>query len=341
MAAQTTVAVLLVCLTAAWARDRLNSKRLHWEGKDASARSNGPLAPRTVLVPVVSRADRKIIFINNKAYDMPEEEQDLLWYLFLHEGFVPETAHFVPEPHMDSLAAALHSPGGAAVGADERLQVVDSAHNGLGAEGPAHEYVKTSRLVSGPEEESREEAEPQPDAPATELAADRLAESVAEPVTNPPADLLADPPADPLAGSSNFTGSANASEPAKTKDRAEIEVAGDEKTDEVATVKRVSVLAFLWAQLTNIGGMLGRSVVDTLSDTLWAGWLNMLQMVKSRGIGRTLPETLWNSWLSLLQYANSREYGDPLPEVLWKSWLTLLQFVKSRGRRAALDLPPE
>lgn len=335
MTTQTTVAVLLVCLAAAWARDRLNSKRLRWEGHDAEARGEGPLAPRAVLVPVVSRADRKIIFINNKAYDMPEEEQDLLWYLFLHEGFVPETAHFVPEPQMDSLAAALHSPGGTAVETDGRLQVMDSAHNGLDGEGAAHESVKTSRLVSGPEEEPRDEAEAQPDAPADDLADDRLADAGTEPVSAPPAD----PPGAPLASPSNRT--ANASEPAKTKDRAEIEVAGDDKTAEVAPVRRVSVLAFLWAQLTNIGGMLGRSVVDTLSDTLWAGWLNMLQMVKSRGIGRTLPEALWNSWLSVLQYVNSRELGDPLPEALWKSWLTLLQFVKSRGRRAALDLPPE
>lgn len=339
MAAQTMITILLICLAASWARERQNSRRFQWEDHNGNTRINGHIAPPAVPVPAVPRTDRKIIFINNKAYDMPEEDQDMLWYLFLNEGFVPETADFVPEPQMDSLAAALNSPGVAVVEADDRFQLVETDHNGLSEGGPGHESMKTSRLVSEPEE-PRNETEPQPDAPVADPLVDPVAESLAMSL----ADSLAEPQpdaslADSLAGDS--TESTNSTEPANTKDRAEIEVSSNDKTTEVATVKRVSILAFLWSQLTNFGGMLGRGVVDTLSDTLWTGWLNMLQMVKSRGIGRPLPEALWNSWLNLLQYVNSRELGDPLPEALWKSWLTLLQFVKSRGRRSILGLPPE
>lgn len=199
------------------------------------------------------REDRKLIFINNKAFDMSEEEQARLWDIYIKKGHVPDTQNLDNNSHMDSLEAAMMAtatsrPGNAqAITTDADAQVIDDfirARNDKFSDRTIshREPIKSSRFVANPDKVHLIEVVDK--AEVEELRLTTSAPKIDERVAT-------------------------------------------EASPESATVHyeatQVSVLSFLWTELKNIGELLGREMLDTLSARLWYLWKSLVKVVQARG----------------------------------------------------------
>lgn len=191
----------------------------------------------------LERDARRLVIINNKAYDLSEEEQSRMWDLHLKKGYIPGADSLADPPALNAPVAAVAGSGGG--GAD--------SYSGRGGVeitkkiGSSRKPAKASRFVADPDKQKlivavdAEEIEQLKQEVTTVSAADRV-------VTESPA----------------------------------------EASTVLYEYTQTSVLSYLWREFLNIGDLLGREVVDNMTNTLWYLWQSMVKFVQSRG-KRSLP----------------------------------------------------
>lgn len=233
--------LVLLFVTVCHTRDRHNSKMLQWE--DHEEGPQGRIFPDSYEV-VEDRDDRKMIIINNKAYDLSEEEQSRMWDLYLKKGYIPET-----DGHTDLNVPVAAEADDSDLNNDYSRQqpAVDNylRRQGIGVAGSNRQPVKASRFVADPEKQhliqtvnSEEVDQMKADATSTteSIVADRVA---------------TESPVDSSTVHYEFT--------------------------------QVSILSYIWREVLNLGDLLGREVVDSMSGTLRYLWRSVVEFVKSRG----------------------------------------------------------
>ncbi|KAG7168306.1 hypothetical protein Hamer_G002328 [Homarus americanus] len=241
MASISLVALLLVVITLA---TETHNSKLQWD--DDSNNNQGRLSAPYNQHPML-RADRKLVFINNKAYDMSADQQTRAWDLYLKKGSIPDHQFFNRISHMDSLSTAMTAP--AVDIPDDNAVALDQNST---QEAELHKRVKAQDSEVG----------------------------------------------DPIVGEGTFRFVANPDKIhlIEVVDKEELQelysttvapVVATEPNVDVSTVHyeatQVSLLTFIWTELINLGELLGREVVGTVSDKLWYWWKSLVKFVQARG----------------------------------------------------------
>ncbi|XP_047470836.1 uncharacterized protein LOC125026428 [Penaeus chinensis] len=205
--------VVLLLTSLCRASDFPHSKQLQWDGRKGA--SQDPLFPASYEA-ASERDARKLVFINNKAYDLSEEEQRRMRDLHLRKGYIP----------VADLPA----------GDDERAESYSRP-------------VKASRFVADPDKKKLI-------VPVGEEELEQLKQEAT-------------------------TMQASAADRVVTESPVEASTVLYEYT-------QTSVLSYIWREFLNIGDLLGREVVDNMTNTLWYLWQSVVKFVQSRG-RRSLP----------------------------------------------------
>lgn len=240
--------LLLICICQA--RDSHNAKQLLWEDQEGDSQARR-FSDTYEATP--TRDGRKLVIINNKAYDLSEEEQSRMWDLHLKKGYIPDLDSHADPPTLNTPVAA----GADSEGSEERQRDnlgMDSYSSLGGVEitkkiGSGRQPVKASRFVVDPDKK-------------------KLIVSVDEEEFE-------------QLKQEATTAHANAADRVVTESPAEASTVVYEYT-------QVSVLSYIWREFLNIGDLLGREVVDNMSNTLWYLWQSVVKFVQSRG-RRSLP----------------------------------------------------
>ncbi|KAK4319570.1 hypothetical protein Pmani_009510 [Petrolisthes manimaculis] len=97
------------------------------------------------------RDDRKLVYVNNNAYDLSEEEQTRVWELYLKKGYVPDTEDLDSTLQKDPLMATVMSP--VAVGEEGSKKAFGILpDNQFSSRIDSQQYlVKSSRFVADPD----------------------------------------------------------------------------------------------------------------------------------------------------------------------------------------------
>lgn len=234
------VLVLMIPVSMGYATRGLSTARElpgDSSGGDESSFRPSEAAGGQQLVSEPQRDGRKLIFINNTAYDLNDDEMAV----YLNEGRVPAARDKLKrKPSMDAPLPALLKKSGA----KERPRQKADDDDALLQEEP----VKASgRFVADPEKAhliqkvDKEEVQ-------------NLKKLAATTTTPKPDERVA----------------TEASEPAVETSTVRYEIT------------QVSVLQFLWNEFKNIGDLLGREMIGTLSGTLYYLWETALRYVTNR-----------------------------------------------------------
>ncbi|KAK7070354.1 hypothetical protein SK128_008871 [Halocaridina rubra] len=227
-----TVTLLLLHTSIILSASRPNARFL-WEDEE-----------RFQATPSTSREreNRKLVFINNKAYDMTAAEEARVWEEFVENGEVPEADRLNRQPNMDSLKAALNPNREEAVPSEKPFSSSEKLpRESVDESTPVHKQgggVKSSRFV-----------------------ADKKKAQLIEKVDDEDIQKLRD--------------SATTQKPD--------EKAATEVPEETSTVRyeytQVSVLSFLWNEIRNLGELLGREMIGSVSGTLYYLWESMVRIL--------------------------------------------------------------
>lgn len=296
------LAALQVVVSGSRPSHRRASKFLTWDSDGNRNLHEGPY-PHSYLAPP-PRQDRKLVFINNKAYDLTEAEESRVWELYLKEGHVPSQTHnWKSSAHLDSLDAALMVPVAA-------QQDLDTTHRTPEDEGnsqrpPEEPYSKHHESDNGPQMPPKTEdnsiKKPQENKTKQELPEDNPnVESPSEEdgsfkQNNQSANLKM----------SRFVADPSKFNLIKKVEDEELEelyattaapsnLADEKETTEVHfEATEVNPLSFIWTELLNLGELLGRELIDTVSGKLMYLWNSFVTFVKARG-RRALEGQSWD-----------------------------------------------
>lgn len=237
------VSLLLVNVCMCFASSRINSRRFHWDGEDDLSNPSHPNPQQ--------REDRKLIFINNKAYDLSEEEQDKVWDLYLNKGHVIQTEQLNNKPSMDSLSSVMNSRVDEEVMTEKQFsEPVNWLRQNLDHAGPSsmkghhYEAVKASRFVADPDKMH-----------LIEKVDEEEMQSLLQASTTP----------------------------AGPNERVVTESAPTDTSTVRYEYTQVNVLSFLWNEFKNIGELLGREMLGSVSGTLYYLWESFVRYVRARG----------------------------------------------------------
>ncbi|CAL4081422.1 unnamed protein product [Meganyctiphanes norvegica] len=303
------VLVLALDLTLINARDRANSKMLQWDDPEPGSPADLPPPPlpfplqapesrslADLISPEVlaAREERKLIFINNKAYDLSDSEQAKVWDLYMNkakeEGQLVRHHVLKPRPQMDSLETALN--GGdlmVDIKPEEEMNlqkqedaVVGSvAHVDIDVEG--REVPNYNNWMDLSEVHD----------PSTRLGLASDYEESLEPLKM--SRFVADPEKAHLIQYLDADEVKKLYEKKKTTttttttevpvvDRVDVADENDkeESTDVHFAYTQHSVLQLLLNELLNIGDLLGRELMDNLGGVLSYLWENLVNYVTGR-----------------------------------------------------------
>lgn len=194
------------------------------------------------------RDDRKLIYVNNNAYDLSDEEQARMWELYLKKGYVPDTEDLANTLQKDQLMATIMSP----VAAIENKQGDHSEEGSKKAFDNLPDNLFSSRINSHehPVKSSRFVADP-----------DKV-------------HLIEEVNSEELQDIRLSTATTEASERVGTEPSVETSTIHYEAT-------KVNVFTFIWQELWNIGELLGREVFS-LKDRLWFLLKSLLMQIQGR-----------------------------------------------------------
>lgn len=234
--------VVVVVMGATWATETHNLQHTQILHDDQEASHQPPVYP----------ADRKRIFINNKAYDMSEEEQARMWNLHLKKAHIPHTDTSVRNTDLDSPPSTMQTAQTSEANNDDQAVTLRTAW------GPQPDRdVRTGDLEGNSLTYSQRKSTPRFVANPDKV---HLIEVVGK---------------DELEEMYNTTGP-EAGERDVTESPLETVTVLYEAT-------KVSVLSFIWTELKNIGELLGREMVDTLTARLSHLWRSVVKFVQARG----------------------------------------------------------
>lgn len=202
------------------------------------------------------RDDRKLIYVNNNAYDLSDEEQTRVWELYLKKGYVPDTEDLDSTLQKDQLMATVMSPVAATV--DKQSAHVEE-EGSKKAFGNLPDNLFSSRINSyqHPVKSSRFVADP-----------DKV-------------HLIEEVNSEELQDLRLSTATTEASERVATEPSVDTSTVHYEAT-------KVNVFTFIWQELWNIGELLGREVFS-IKDRLWYLLKSLLMSIQGRR-RRAIPD---------------------------------------------------